>query len=273
LINDDASTDRTGEIVRFYEQKYPKFISKLLSNIRISILKGLNHGLIFYFQQQKAKYIALCEGDDYWNDPFKLQKQVDYLELNEKYVLSFHDRRIIDAFGNEIKDSLPYSIKKDLSFDDLTKGIFTIPTQTVVFRNIIRRFPISIFSVKNADTFLFLLLAKEGFFHFDPSIKSANYRVHDGGVWSSKNNEEIITEGFKTYKKLYAHFCKNRNLSRALFTRWLGMISVLWKKRNYQRLLIEKINILVFLFSNPFLVKLFFQKLISFFYKKTLNKK
>ena len=88
VVVDDASTDRTADIIRKYEKEYP------------DIIKGVYLKENHYSQKKKkapyiqpwrdrCKYEAICEGDDYWIDPLKLQKQVDFLERNNDYVLSY----------------------------------------------------------------------------------------------------------------------------------------------------------------------------------------
>lgn len=86
LIHDDASTDKTADIVREYEQKYPQLI-KPIYQTENQYSKW--YGKIGHIQRARArgKYYAMCEGDDYWTDPYKLQKQVDFLEANEDYGL------------------------------------------------------------------------------------------------------------------------------------------------------------------------------------------
>jgi glycosyltransferase involved in cell wall biosynthesis len=79
LIHDDASTDGTEEIIREYEVKYPDIIKPLYEKEN-QWVKGRKGSAVFNFPRARGKYIALCEGDDYWTDPYKLQKQVDILE-------------------------------------------------------------------------------------------------------------------------------------------------------------------------------------------------
>lgn len=89
LIHDDASTDRTTEIVRDFSNKYPTLIFPIFQSEN-QYSKGLG-GMAarFVFPKARGKYIALCEGDDYWTDPLKLQKQVDFLEANTAYGLVY----------------------------------------------------------------------------------------------------------------------------------------------------------------------------------------
>ncbi len=84
LIHDDASTDGTEEIIREYEAKYPDIIKPLYEEEN-QWVKGRRGSRTFNFPRAKGKYIAMCEGDDYWTDPLKLQKQVDFWKLTHTY--------------------------------------------------------------------------------------------------------------------------------------------------------------------------------------------
>ncbi len=88
VVHDDASTDQTAEIVRTYEQKYPLLIKAIYETEN---QYSKHDGTIRRLMQEKmqGKYIAVCEGDDYWIDACKLQKQVDFLEKNPEYVMCF----------------------------------------------------------------------------------------------------------------------------------------------------------------------------------------
>lgn len=86
LIHDDASTDGTADIIREYENKYPDII-KPIYETENQWSKGRVGSIVFNIPRANGKYIALCEGDDYWIDPNKLQKQVDYLETNTNHDL------------------------------------------------------------------------------------------------------------------------------------------------------------------------------------------
>jgi len=102
LIFDDASQDRTQEIIKEYVLKNRNIISFLQTENQWS--KG-KYGLIdWLFPAAKGKYIALCEGDDYWTDPYKLQKQVDFLEENEEYAVCFHRYKIVDNETKSVRD-------------------------------------------------------------------------------------------------------------------------------------------------------------------------
>lgn len=93
IIHDDASTDRTTQIVNEYALKYEK-IKAIIQPINL-MSQGINPSADYIFKQAKGNYIALCDGDDYWTDPYKLQKQVDFLEANPTYSAVFGSTQIL----------------------------------------------------------------------------------------------------------------------------------------------------------------------------------
>lgn len=94
LIHDDASTDGTQDIIREYEMKYPDIIKPIYQEEN-QYCKGGKISLRFNIPRAKGKYIAFCEGDDYWIDSLKLQKQVDFMEANSGYSMCFHNSYIL----------------------------------------------------------------------------------------------------------------------------------------------------------------------------------
>lgn len=105
LIHDDASTDNTAEIIREYEAKFP-IIIKPIYQIENQYSKGVGVSRAFQFPRAKGKYIALCEGDDYWIDPLKLQRQMDFLECNKEYGLVCTDFNILHLPTGKLEKAL-----------------------------------------------------------------------------------------------------------------------------------------------------------------------
>lgn len=195
IIHDDASTDGTREVLLEYKNKYPEKF-KLVLQDENQWAKGVR-GIFsrFTFPLAKGKYIALCEGDDYWTDPLKLQKQVDFLEESEEYVLTYHNANIIDETGKVINQSkLPDIRKKDFSGLELRETKFIL-TLTMVFRNCIENYPSNFLNVYNGDIALVSLLGNFGKGKYMDEIKPASYREHDGGVWSK---EDVINRKLKS---------------------------------------------------------------------------
>ena len=94
LIHDDASTDRTAGIIEDYTRRYPDLI-KPLYQTENQYSKGIKVGTAFNLPRAKGKYVAFCEGDDYWTDPEKLQKQVDYMESHPECSMCCHAVKLV----------------------------------------------------------------------------------------------------------------------------------------------------------------------------------
>ena len=133
LINDDCSTDGTTEILKEYAERYPDIIIPVYheENLYSKGMRGF-YGR-FLYPRARGKYIALCVGDDYWTDPLKLQKQVDFLEANPEYGLVYGKARQYDQTQGKFR---PGTIGAPLTdFTDLVIKGNLIPTATALFRN------------------------------------------------------------------------------------------------------------------------------------------
>ena len=215
VIGDDFSTDKSLAIIKEY-QNTPQIHFKILDR-KVGDdywIKRQKLGRLYNFfnilENCSGKYIALLEGDDYWTDPLKLQKQVDFLEKNKDYIICGHDAKIIDSDGNLIKESkLPNSFKRDAIGSELKKG-FWILTLSMVFRNlpIFKNFPKEVFFVSNGDTFLISVLGQFGMSKFMPEVIPASYRVHGGGIWSMKTDQFKSISSLNTYMNI-AKYYKN----------------------------------------------------------------
>jgi glycosyltransferase involved in cell wall biosynthesis len=148
---------------------------------------------IWALQQAKGKYIALCEGDDYWTDPLKLQKQVDFLEENEEYIMCFTNVNDVDEKGNIIKEKKLFYKKDTFEHIDMP---FLAPTLTRVMRNKHLN-ELNWPNVKGGDNFLLTYHSKFGKTKF-MDIVTAHYRLHDGGVYSSLIVEEKFLHAIST---------------------------------------------------------------------------
>ncbi|WP_300890780.1 glycosyltransferase family A protein, partial [Paramuribaculum intestinale] len=133
VIHDDASTDETQSIIKEYCEKYPNVFSPIFQHVN-QYSRGIKSIIqTFCVPKFRGKYIAMCEGDDYWIDPYKLQKQVDFLESHPDYGMCYtkvkrynqQNKKYIDVWGgaNETMDKL------------LIEN--TIPTLTAVFHKAI----------------------------------------------------------------------------------------------------------------------------------------
>lgn len=185
LIGDDCSNDGTTEIIDSYAAKYPQ-IKRLITEKNV----GPTQNVIRVAQAAKGKYIATCDGDDYWTDPLKLQKQVDFLENNPDYVICTHYTRIINAEDTEIT-YMDFNPKPRIySFNDLiVNKQDQTSTVTLIYRNTdeVRKLYTQdwFLKVNACDKFLKLystFLTGKKIYVLPENMSS--YRRHAGGIWS-----------------------------------------------------------------------------------------
>jgi len=173
IIADDFSTDGTREIVLEYKEKYPDFIKLILQENNV----GAAQNWIDLLMAPKSKYIAYFEGDDYWTDPLKLQKQVDVLERHPKCIACHHWHKYAIKDESETYIEIPapknygqgYFPKKIGTVRDIFANRLRIKSRTVMFRNIFREidFPPEWFMhVAFGDVPLSMILGEYGDFYF-----------------------------------------------------------------------------------------------------------
>lgn len=183
LVADDCSTDNTPKIVKQYAEKHPKTIRPILRKKNIGIQKNFIETL----KSAGGKYIALCEGDDYWTDPHKLQRQVDLMEANPDYALCFHPVKV--HFEDEQEDDFLFPNPKDaptFTNAELLRQNF-IQTNSVMYRA--QSYDALPDSVLPIDWYLHLFHARFGRIGFLPTAMSV-YRKHAGGVWWESGNDQ-----------------------------------------------------------------------------------
>jgi len=184
IIGEDCSTDNTRKICKEYQVKYPDKIHLLLPEKNL----GMQANSIVTLNACTGKYIAICEGDDYWTDPLKLQKQVDFLETNKDFSICFHPVKI--SKDNElIDDYITSEVPETTDIMDLTNCNY-IHTPSVVFRK--NNKVLDEFKTINApigDYVLHMLNAKYGKIKKHSDCMGV-YRVHDGGIHSLKTQDQ-----------------------------------------------------------------------------------
>jgi len=247
LIHDDASNDGTAEIIREYEKKYPNLIFAIYQTEN-QYSKGVRAiSAKFNYPRARGKYFALCEGDDHWTDPLKLQKQVDFLEANPEYVVSYHDAIAVDEKGNSIAQSvIPDRFKRDFSQEDLILKNAFIMTLTAVCRNILLENSPERAMVINGDTFLFSILGLHGKGKYHSDIKPAVHRVHPGGIWSMKPQEYKIESQLKTIFCMYSYYNRIGKLEYATH-HWKRFMKIAIKRLSKRELIWEFIKRLFYL--------------------------
>lgn len=188
LVGEDCSTDGTREICVEYAARHPGKILLFKHTretvIRINGKATGRYNLIHNLTHAQGRYIALCEGDDYWVDPHKLQKQVDFLEQHEDFAICFHAVKILRN-GALVDDDITNPPQAVTTILDLARRNY-IHTPSCMFRN---RNPEPIpeffYSVPIGDYPLHMLNARHGKIGF-LADKMAVYRVHSDGAWSAQ---------------------------------------------------------------------------------------
>lgn len=203
IIADDYSKDNTQAIIQKKATAHPDRFNLILRKQNIGIQKNLYDAL----QHAKGKYIALCEGDDYWIDSRKLQKQVDLLDKNPSFGLCFHPVKVIFEDSNTKEYIYPdIKQKKSFSREKLLKENF-IQTNSVMYRRSnYKNLPEDILPL---DWFLHLYHAQSGEVGFIDQTMAV-YRRHEGGVWwsSHRNIDEIWRKHGLSHMRLYAELFK-----------------------------------------------------------------
>ena len=207
VINDDCSTDGSTEIIREYVEKYPNIIVPVFHKEN-QYSKGPNVAVTYWMKEARGKYWAATETDDYWTDPLKLQKQVDYLEAHPDCVLCFTNADVISD-SEEERNMYNHLEERDYSAIALYKK-WSIPTTTVMWRNILN-YPIETFKdVYFGDIFLFLNLATKGKVHC-LNQKTGVYRRNEGGV-SFQMSLSKAKRLIKQYLFMTQHFAEYSDL-------------------------------------------------------------
>jgi len=189
VIADDCSTDTTRDICIEYKKKYPEKIRLVLPEKNLGMMQNFINTLSFC----KGKYIALCEGDDYWTDPSKLQKQVDFLEANPDFAICFHNMQIIYE-GVEGENRISNPMQKEVTtIYDLANGNY-IYTASCVFRNgLIPQLPDWFAKSPVGDYPLHLLNAQYGKIKFFKEVMGV-YRINPTSIWGGKNNLYVYSK-------------------------------------------------------------------------------
>lgn len=222
IIADDCSPDSTPEIIEEIINRHPQ--GHRIKYFRHKENIGMQTNAIFAYNQCKGTYIALCEGDDYWIDPLKLQKQVDFLETNLDYALCFHSVNILKKDGTIVDDFITKVPENYENIETLARLGNYIHTPSVVFRNVIKEFPFEFMFSPIGDYFLYIMLAEYG------KLKCLNEKMavyrYGVGVFSSKNGMDISAMLNKQYACMLSYL-KDEKVKRIILERNIELIKKL----------------------------------------------
>lgn len=188
IVHDDASTDSTADIIKEYADKYPDIIKPILQKEN-QYSKGVNIIKEYIKPNLRGKYVAVCEGDDYWCNNTKLQTQVDILENHLEYVACVHQTKVVNCINHRESSVVSYIDSRIIDILDVFKNdgpVYQISSllyrkeviaeepSFIYFSNIIWDYPFQVF------------LALKGQVFFINKVMSV-YRLYTAGSWSLRN--------------------------------------------------------------------------------------
>ena len=211
VIHDDASTDNTPSIIREYCDRYPDLFVPILQT-QNKYREGKGILIPYVYPKCKGKYIALCEGDDYWIDPLKLQKQVDFLEMNPGYGLVRTNVNRYNQSKNECDISLfsqqPYNKIKDTFHDYLYNAWFAAPCSWMFRAEFINKLPTKIYKVGDLPTLLSIArISKIKYFNDITAV----YRVLNESA-SHFKSEKAHIEFIESIKTIQYDFAEKESI-------------------------------------------------------------
>ena len=293
IIHDDASTDKTQEIIKQYQEKYPDIIKPILQTEN-QYKKGVRNSYTV-FKAAKGKYIAFCEGDDYWIDKNKLQKQVDYMEEHNDCTFCFHNGEVFFEKQNKkhIFLSKKQNYKKFFTEDNKYNvgnvhllGFGSAPTASFMFRTEnVEKLPDFYFKAFCGDMPLKLIMTSFGYAYYLDDIMCV-YRRETGismtDQWKKENNKNVdkaIEREKKTIKILEDvdqfsdyKYTKGIQLEKSMYQIEILLLQEkykeIFKDKNYKEMYKLKHN-------DKFLIKLFIKTYLNGIYKiikKTIKK-
>ncbi|AYQ27913.1 MULTISPECIES: glycosyltransferase [unclassified Polaromonas] len=204
VIGEDCSIDNTLAVIEDYQSKFPAIVRLITSPTNVGVTENFRRTL----SACRGRYVALCEGDDYWEDKTKLQTQVEFLEGNSKYVITYHDAYRLDGLVASMDLQLPQQYRCDATEYELINAR-PLSTLTACFRNVLVEIPSEFNHAPMLDLCLWSLLGQHGEGKYLGHIKPAVYRAHEGGVFSHQSESNKLRMTMRTYSCL-AQYYENR---------------------------------------------------------------
>lgn len=200
ILANDCSPDKTDEVIQHILKTHPR--TSIIKYIKHEKNIGMSPNFIFAMEQCKGKYIALCEGDDYWTDPLKLQKQVDFLDVNLDHSICWTKFDKVDYLGNLIDKNMPKfdNLLADVTIDNFFENYRTWTLTSVFQASVLKKYNFTKFKYSKDNTLFFAAINHSKGRVLD--FNSACYRIHDSGAWSSSTNLNRYIADFYNYNEI-----------------------------------------------------------------------
>jgi glycosyltransferase involved in cell wall biosynthesis len=242
LIHDDASTDNTSSLIKEYASAYPKIIKPIIQTVN-QHSRGIRNADIIY-PLIKTKYIAICEGDDYWTDPLKLQKQVDFLEANPDYSICWGGYSELHMSNNQLikpqwKDELVGD--HEINLENVFSPYCTL-TLTALFRsNCLNTVRINEFNHFRDNTIYIQCLTQGKGYLINSDF--GVYRIHEGGVYSALSDFEKSSSSYLNIREALSKINGSRSKNLVEIKKQLIKMTL---ERLPKKLFYQKIHFLYF---------------------------
>lgn len=210
VVHDDASTDSTPELLRAWERMLPEVVRPVFQREN-QLRKCGVYPIVHAYEAARGKYVALCDGDDYWTDPLKLAIQVAFMEANPEYVMCHHDYMILNPDGMGRPDR---HAPKDFTADELVSfsmGGYGIGCCTKLHRNFYRE------AKKDFEDFvgdyqMNVMMGLHGPCKYVPGIKPSIYRRrHGSNSWCALPGKTLVQRTREMHRQVYDRIVERRN--------------------------------------------------------------
>ncbi|MGY3724760.1 Glycosyl transferase family 2 [Granulicatella balaenopterae] len=203
FVHDDASTDNSVQIIKEYEKKYPHIIKPIYQKEN-KYSKGIKIFDKYIYPKMQGEYIAVCEGDDYWCDIHKLQKQVDFLDSHKNYIACVHNTKLIDLYKNGI-EIIKYDndAERDITFENALEGVKgSYHISSLMYRYEYGRKTPKFFDMINVGDYpMGIYLTMSGKVRYLNEVMSV-YRYGTDGSWTSRTGISTLNEKINEKKQL-----------------------------------------------------------------------
>lgn len=228
-IGEDGSNDGTKEICEEYHFKYPDKIRLFFRDrAKVQFIEDEptpRYNFIETVKECRGKYIAFCDGDDFWNDPYKLEKQTKVLEMNDGYVGVATNGVLLNDLTNKTKPHYANNIKEYFSKFDLLNGnpflTSSVLYRTIIIKNFLNK--LKDITAPAGDYHMHVYASQFGLIRFLPDL-STTYRIHNSGIWQKKSPSQSLDSAIIVAKSIKQKILKDF-YSKWLIKKYIGRLN------------------------------------------------